>query len=161
GPEDEQHDRQDDDPMHQTERTHDRDPVRWRPPATRQAIACDGAFYRGKSQEKTRRSRERAGPSGRQLGKHRMRSTGATRWVRAQRPLAGRTAFVTGASPGSGAAIARASAAAGADVGATGRNAVAVEEVVPEIREAGGPAMPLIGDVAVEADVTAMVAAFV
>jgi NAD(P)-dependent dehydrogenase (short-subunit alcohol dehydrogenase family) len=66
--------------------------------------------------------------------------------------LAGRGALVTGASSGIGAALARGLAAAGAPVGLTGRRADLLESLAEEIREAGGRAVALPGDVRREAD---------
>lgn len=56
------------------------------------------------------------------------------------KPLAGRTALVTGASKGIGAATARALAAAGAHVIVTGRDVKALEAVEDSIHDAGGTA---------------------
>ena len=56
------------------------------------------------------------------------------------KPLAGRTALVTGSSKGIGAATARALAAAGAHVVITGRDVKALEAVEDEIHAAGGSA---------------------
>ena len=56
------------------------------------------------------------------------------------RPLAGRTALVTGSSKGIGAATAQALAAAGAHVVITGRDVKALEAVEDAIHEAGGAA---------------------
>ena len=56
------------------------------------------------------------------------------------KPLAGKTALVTGSSKGIGAATARALAAAGAHVVITGRDVKALEAVEDAIHEAGGSA---------------------
>lgn len=56
------------------------------------------------------------------------------------KPLAGKTALVTGSSKGIGAATARALAAAGAHVIVTGRDVKALEAVEDAIHEAGGTA---------------------
>lgn len=56
------------------------------------------------------------------------------------KPLAGKTALVTGSSKGIGAATARALAAAGAHVVITGRDVKALETVEDAIHEAGGSA---------------------
>ena len=55
-----------------------------------------------------------------------------------QKPLSGKTALVTGASRGIGAATARALAGAGAHVVLTARDVRALEEVEDAIHEAGG-----------------------
>lgn len=56
------------------------------------------------------------------------------------KPLAGKTALVTGSSKGIGAATARALAAAGAHIVITGRDVKALEAVEDAIHEAGGSA---------------------
>lgn len=56
------------------------------------------------------------------------------------RPLAGKTALVTGSSKGIGAATARALSAAGAHVIITGRDVKSLEAVEDSIHEAGGSA---------------------
>ena len=65
-------------------------------------------------------------------------------------PLAGRTAVVTGASSGIGAASARALAAQGATVVVVGRRAERVTELAADIVAAGGAAHPLACDVTAE-----------
>jgi glucose 1-dehydrogenase len=78
------------------------------------------------------------------------------------RPLEGQKAIVTGARSGIGAAIAREFAAAGAIVGINHHGDVAaVEAIAADIRKAGGKAVPLAADVAVERDVDDMVQSFV
>src|SRR6266481_2801167 len=78
------------------------------------------------------------------------------------RLLEGQKAIVTGASSGIGAAIAHEFAAAGATVGVNHHgDLAAVEAIVAAIREAGGEAMPLAADVAVEHEVDDMVRGFV
>jgi glucose 1-dehydrogenase len=78
------------------------------------------------------------------------------------RPLEGQKAIVTGASSGIGAAIARQFAAAGATVGVNHHGDVAaVEAIIAGIGKAGGQAMPLAADVAVEREVDDMVRRFV
>lgn len=61
--------------------------------------------------------------------------------------LAGKRALVTGASGGIGGAIARAYAAAGAEVAVHGRRPDGVEHVCREIETAGGKSVGLLGDV--------------
>jgi NAD(P)-dependent dehydrogenase (short-subunit alcohol dehydrogenase family) len=60
--------------------------------------------------------------------------------------IAGRRALVTGASDGLGAGIARLLAEEGAIVGVHGRNIGRIDQVVHEIRAAGGEAHPLQAD---------------
>ena len=55
--------------------------------------------------------------------------------------------WITGASRGIGAAVAKAFASAGARVAVSGRNASAVRHVAEEIRSRGGVALPFICDV--------------
>lgn len=78
-------------------------------------------------------------------------------------PLQGRVALVTGASGSIGAEVSRALAARGAAVAVHGRTESALQQVVADIREAGGTAVAHIGDVrdaehldAVVADVTSV-----
>lgn len=73
--------------------------------------------------------------------------------------LAGKVALVTGASSGIGRAAALALAAAGARIGALGRGAGPLAEVVAEIEGAGGEAVPLVADVGEPAQVEAAVRA--
>jgi 7-alpha-hydroxysteroid dehydrogenase len=61
--------------------------------------------------------------------------------------LTGRVAVVTGAGRGIGAAVARAYAAAGADVGLTARTPEQLESVAAEIRDMGRRAVVVPGDV--------------
>ncbi|RJG00652.1 SDR family NAD(P)-dependent oxidoreductase [Noviherbaspirillum sedimenti] len=85
-----------------------------------------------------------------------------------EKPLAGRVAFVTGASKGIGRAIAVGLAKAGAAVGLTGRTPGegpgTAGETAAAIRASGGQALPLICDIrdpaAVEASIAATVAEF-
>jgi NADP-dependent 3-hydroxy acid dehydrogenase YdfG len=71
--------------------------------------------------------------------------------------LAGKVALVTGASSGIGAATAVALAAAGATVAISARRKDRLDELVQEIEAAGGKALALPGDMAVEADAIAAV----
>ena len=67
--------------------------------------------------------------------------------------LANRTALVTGASQGIGKAIALALAEAGARVVVTARSGARLDAVVAAVRERGGEALAVRGDMGVEADV--------
>lgn len=67
--------------------------------------------------------------------------------------LTGKTALVTGASNGIGAATARMLAGEGVTVGVHGRDAGRIAAVVDEIRSAGGKAHPLCADLSNEAEV--------
>jgi len=72
--------------------------------------------------------------------------------------LAGKVALVTGASSGIGEGAALALAAAGAAVAVSGRRSERLSALVAKIEGAGGTAVALPGDVAVEADATKSVA---
>jgi gluconate 5-dehydrogenase len=67
--------------------------------------------------------------------------------------LSGRRAVVTGATSGLGAAMASALAGAGAEVVIGGRDAARAEEVVAAIREQGGSASAVLGDLGTAAGV--------
>ena len=73
--------------------------------------------------------------------------------------LAGRTALVTGASRGIGAAAAQAIAASGAHVVLAARDAAALTGVARQICAAGGQATPVPADVSKAADVARLFAA--
>ncbi len=75
-----------------------------------------------------------------------------------QQRFHGQVVLVTGASRGIGRAIARAFAGEGAGVGLLSTNADGVKRVAEEIAAAGGRALPLVGDVSIEADVRRTVA---
>ena len=70
--------------------------------------------------------------------------------------LENRVAVVTGASKGIGKAIARAFAAAGASVMIAARNRSDLDAVAGEIKGEGGSAVPVLTDIAVEADIVAL-----
>ena len=74
-----------------------------------------------------------------------------------EQSLAGKVALVTGASSGIGAATAVALAAAGATVAISARRKDRLDELVRQIEAAGGKALALPGDMAVEADAIAAV----
>ncbi|HET9952450.1 MAG TPA: SDR family NAD(P)-dependent oxidoreductase [Candidatus Eisenbacteria bacterium] len=76
--------------------------------------------------------------------------------TRAEKPLAGRGAVVTGAGSGIGAAVARALADAGAAVVLAARTTAGVESVAASIRAAGGRAWGVGCDVTEEASVRAL-----
>jgi len=67
--------------------------------------------------------------------------------------FAGKTAFITGAGSGIGAATARLMGSQGAAVGVMGRTARTVERTTGQVRAQGGRAVAIAGDVSVEADV--------
>ena len=70
------------------------------------------------------------------------------------KPLQGRVALVTGASSGIGEATALALAAAGAKVAIVARRADRLEGLAKRISEAGGEALALAADMALEAEAT-------
>ena len=76
------------------------------------------------------------------------------------KPLAGKTALITGASKGLGKAMALALAGAGAGVALVSRDAKKLEAVAAEIREQGGQAEVLPADVTDEAQVERVRAEF-
>lgn len=67
--------------------------------------------------------------------------------------FAGKVALITGAGSGIGAASARLMASQGAAVGVMGRTARTVERTTQQVRDAGGRALAIVGDVSVEFDV--------
>jgi len=71
--------------------------------------------------------------------------------------LSEKVAVVTGASRGIGRAIALALAAQGAKVVASARNAEALDDLVKEIKDQGGEAMAVVGDVAVDTDASSLI----
>ena len=71
----------------------------------------------------------------------------------AETPRSGRTAIVTGAARGIGAASARRLAASGTAVGVLDLDQGACDAVVEQIRAAGGCALSLVADIAVEEQV--------
>ncbi len=72
--------------------------------------------------------------------------------------LAGRVVLVTGASSGIGAATARLLGRQGARVVLAARRADACEQLLGDIRQAGGEGLVVAGDICLEADVQRMVA---
>jgi NAD(P)-dependent dehydrogenase (short-subunit alcohol dehydrogenase family) len=72
--------------------------------------------------------------------------------------FANKVALITGAGSGIGAATAHRMGSEGAAVGVMGRTAATVERTVREVVDAGGRAIPLVGDVSREADVQRAVA---
>lgn len=72
------------------------------------------------------------------------------------RPLAGKSAIVTGASRGLGQAMAIALAEAGADLVVTSRHPDTLQPISEKIRGLGGRVLPLRLDVTVESDIRAM-----
>jgi 2,3-dihydroxy-2,3-dihydro-p-cumate dehydrogenase len=73
------------------------------------------------------------------------------------KPLSGQTAIVTGAGTGIGLAIAQHLASLGADLVLADLNATALEDAATLLREAGGKAVTVAGDLAQEAAARAMV----
>ena len=71
--------------------------------------------------------------------------------------VTGKVAIITGATGGFGKAAAKGLAAAGAKVMTTGRNAPKLEQLVKEIRDAGGQAALSVGDPAKHEDVQRVV----
>lgn len=74
-------------------------------------------------------------------------------------PLTGKTAIVTGASRGIGAAIAKGFANAGADLVLVSRNRAALEKVAKEIEGLGRKAIPVAADIGVPEEVQGAVEA--
>jgi NAD(P)-dependent dehydrogenase (short-subunit alcohol dehydrogenase family) len=72
--------------------------------------------------------------------------------------LSGKVAFITGAGMGMGREAAVLFAKHGARIGVADVNRAAAEETVALVEKAGGQAVAVVGDVAVEADVERMVA---
>lgn len=71
--------------------------------------------------------------------------------------LSEKVAIVTGASRGIGRCIALALAAQGAKVVASARNAEALDKLVEEIKQQGGEATAVVGDVAVDTDASKLI----
>src|ERR1700680_2858289 len=71
--------------------------------------------------------------------------------------LAGKVAFVTGASSGIGEATALALAEEGARVAVLARRSDRLEQIVKRIKDAGGEAVPLVADVTNEAQLRAAI----
>ena len=71
--------------------------------------------------------------------------------------LSEKVAIVTGASRGIGRCIALALAAQGAKVVASARNAEALDNLVEEIKQQGGEATAVVGDVAVDTDASKLI----
>ncbi len=72
--------------------------------------------------------------------------------------LESKRAVVTGASSGIGEGIGRALAREGASVACWGRDAARTEAICQEIADAGGRALPLLGDVSAPGDVERLIA---
>jgi NAD(P)-dependent dehydrogenase (short-subunit alcohol dehydrogenase family) len=72
--------------------------------------------------------------------------------------LAGKVAFITGAGMGMGREASVLFARHGARIGVADINKAAAEETVALVQQAGGEALAVVGDVAVEADVERMIA---
>ncbi len=66
--------------------------------------------------------------------------------------FAGKVALITGAGSGIGAASARLMASQGAEVGVMGRTARTVERTTQQLKDAGGRALAIVGDVSIESD---------